>query len=264
MRNKSEEKEDLYITSQNFEENNDDEMDDNELYPEYLLIKEKEGFLTNTYDEEKEKMLYEQLKTKENFNNKRSYKNIKSLKGKIILTPDFIKNFDENLAKAVEKNKMNKITDKQAKNLYYISDLNVFNSIDILNEKKARLKQIKHQKNKYLNNISLFNYDSKKWKEKRKELNKNINEIMFNKFNKENHKYLNTMSKGIDKTLENAKNIQNNLNIFFGEIDDFIDKQAEYLRENNPPSNSESRIFSKRNSMQKRIKSTKERNDNNK
>ena len=142
MRNKSEEKEDLYITSQNFEENNDDEMDENELYPEYLLIKEKEGFLTNTYDEEKEKMLYEQLKTKENFNNKRSYKNIKSLKGKIILTPDFIKNFDENLAKAVEKNKMNKITDNQAKNLYYISDLNVFNSIDILNEKKERLKQI--------------------------------------------------------------------------------------------------------------------------
>ena len=262
MRNKSEEKEDLYITSQNFEENNDDEMDENELYPEYLLIKEKEGFLTNTYDEEKEKMLYEQLKTKENFNNKRSYKNIKSLKGKIILTPDFIKNFDENLAKAVEKNKMNKITDNQAKNLYYISDLNVFNSIDILNEKKERLKQIKHQKNKYLNNISLFNYDSKKWNEKRKELNKNINEIMFNKFNKENHKYLNTMSKGIDKTLENARNIQNNLNIFFGEIDDFIDKQAEYLRENNPPSNSESRIFSKRNSMQKRIKSTKERNNN--
>ena len=262
MRNKSEEKEDLYITSQNFEENNDDEMDENELYPEYLLIKEKEGFLTNTYDEEKEKMLYEQLKTKENFNNKRSYKNIKSLKGKIILTPDFIKNFDENLAKAVEKNKMNKITDNQAKNLYYISDLNVFNSIDILNEKKERLKQIKHQKNKYLNNISLFNYDSKKWNEKRKELNKNINEIMFNKFNKENHKYLNTMSKGIDKTLENARNIQNNLNIFFGEIDDFIDKQAEYIRENNPPSNSESRIFSKRNSMQKRIKSTKERNNN--
>ena len=30
MRNKSEEKEDLYITSQNFEENNDDEMDENE------------------------------------------------------------------------------------------------------------------------------------------------------------------------------------------------------------------------------------------
>ena len=192
INNKSEEKKELYITSQNFDENdNDEENEYNEIYPEYLLIKEREGFLTNSsYDEEKEKMLYEKLKTKENFN-KRSYKNINSLKGKIILTPNFIKNFDVNLAKAIEKNKMNKLTDNQAKNLYYISDLNIFNSIDKLNDKKEKLKKIKNQKNKYLNNISLFNYDSKKWNEKRKELNKNINEIMFNKFNKENHKYLN-------------------------------------------------------------------------
>ena len=261
INNKSEEKKELYITSQNFDENdNDKENEYNEIYPEYLLIKEREGFLTNSsYDEEKEKMLYEKLKTKENFN-KRSYKNINSLKGKIILTPNFIKNFDVNLAKAIEKNKMNKLTDNQAKNLYYISDLNIFNSIDKLNDKKEKLKKIKNQKNKYLNNISLFNYDSKKWNEKRKELNKNINEIMFNKFNKENHKYLNNMTKGINKTLENARNIENNLNIFFGEIDDFIDKQAEYIRENNPPSNSESRPYSKRNSLNKRIKSVKEKN----
>ena len=261
MNNKSEEKKELYITSQNFDENdNEEENEYNEIYPEYLLIKEREGFLTNSsYDEEKEKMLYEKLKTKENFN-KRSYKNINSLKGKIILTPNFIKNFDVNLAKAIEKNKMNKLTDNQAKNLYYISDLNIFNSIDKLNDKKEKLKKIKNQKNKYLNNISLFNYDSKKWNEKRKELNKNINEIMFNKFNKENHKYLNNMTKGINKTLENARNIENNLNIFFGEIDDFIDKQAEYIRENNPPSNSESRPYSKRNSLNKRIKNVKEKN----
>ena len=261
INNKSEEKKELYITSQNFDENdNDEENEYNEIYPEYLLIKEREGFLTNSsYDEEKEKMLYEKLKTKENFN-KRSYKNINSLKGKIILTPNFIKNFDVNLAKAIEKNKMNKLTDNQAKNLYYISDLNIFNSIDKLNDKKEKLKKIKNQKNKYLNNISLFNYDSKKWNEKRKELNKNINEIMFNKFNKENHKYLNNMTKGINKTLENARNIENNLNIFFGEIDDFIDKQAEYIRENNPPSNSESRPYSKRNSLNKRIKNVKEKN----
>ena len=261
INNKSEEKKELYITSQNFDENdNEEENEYNEIYPEYLLIKEREGFLTNSsYDEEKEKMLYEKLKTKENFN-KRSYKNINSLKGKIILTPNFIKNFDVNLAKKKEKNKMNKLTDNQAKNLYYISDLNIFNSIDKLNDKKEKLKKIKNQKNKYLNNISLFNYDSKKWNEKRKELNKNINEIMFNKFNKENHKYLNNMTKGINKTLENARNIENNLNIFFGEIDDFIDKQAEYIRENNPPSSSESRPYSKRNSLNKRIKNVKEKN----
>ena len=264
------EKEDLYITSQNFEEKNDDyESDNNDIYPEYLLYENNEGFLTNNYDDEREKIIYEQLKTKENFNNKRSYKNInripslkeneRIIKGKYNFSPNFIKNFDPNLAKAIENNKINRITDNQAKNLYYISDLNVFKSIDVLNEKKEKLKQIKHQKNKYLNNISLFNYDSKKWNEKRIELNKNINEIMFNKFNTENSKYLNNMRKGINKTSENATNIENNLNIFFDEIDDFIDKQVEYIKENNPQSNSESRTFSKRNSLRRRSRITKEK-----
>jgi hypothetical protein len=266
MKKDPEEKDDLYITSQNFEEKNDDyENDNNDIYPEYLLYENNEGILTNNYDDEREKMLYEKLKTKENFNNRRSYNNINNknkisslkenetiLKRKYNLSPNFIKNFDPNLAKAIENNKINKITENQAKNLYYISDLNIFKSIDVINDKKEKLKKIKHQKNKYLNNINLFNYDSKKWNEKRKELNKNINEIMFNRFNTENSKYLNNMRKGINKTSENATNIENNLNIFFDEIDDFIDKQVEYIKENNPQSNSESRNFSKRNSLRRR------------
>jgi len=273
MKKDPEEKDDLYITSQNFEEKNDDyENDNNDIYPEYLLYENNEGFLTNNYDDEREKMLYEKLKTKENFNNRRSYNNINNknkisslkenetiLKRKYNLSPNFIKNFDPNLAKAIENNKINKITENQAKNLYYISDLNIFKSIDVINDKKEKLKKIKHQKNKYLNNINLFNYDSKKWNEKRKELNKNINEIMFNRFNTENSKYLNNMRKGINKTSENATNIENNLNIFFDEIDDFIDKQVEYIKENNPQSNGESRTFSKRNSLRRRSRITKEK-----
>ena len=264
IKNPQDEKEDLYITSQNFEEKNDDndndnENDINEIYPEYLLYEDKQGFLTNNYDnEEREKMLYEKLKTKEKFH-KRSYNNINN-KNRHILSPDFIRNFDPNLASAIEKDKIIKLTDKQSKNLYFISKLNIFNRIDSINEKKEKLKKIKHQKIKYLNNINLFNYDSKKWNEKRKELNKNINEIMFNKFNTENHKYLNNMRKGIDKTNENATNIENNLNIFFGEIDDFIDKQVEYIKENNPQSDIERGAYSKRISFQKRIKVNKEKN----
>ena len=69
---------------------------------------------------------------------------------------------------------------------------------------------------------------------------------MFNKFNTENHKYLNNMRKGIDKTHENAKKIENNLNKFFIEIDNFIEKQAEYIKENNPPEENGSRPYSKR------------------
>ena len=193
----------------------------------------------NNYDEEKQKILYEKLKTRIKFN-KRSYKNYSQSKEnkklRNILSPDFIRNFDPGLAKAMENNKVNKLTKNQSKNLYFISDLNIFDAIDTLNEKKDKLKKIKNQKNKYLNNISLFQYDSKKWNEKRRELNKNINEIMFNKFNAENSKYLHNMRKGIDKTYENARNIENKMKIFFGEIDNFIEKQAEYIKENNPQS----------------------------
>ena len=224
IKNQKEEKEELYITTQNLESKNvDNENDNNYIYPDYFLNEEKEGFLTNKDNEEREKMLYEKLKTKNKFN-KRSYKNIlsskenraSSLKEKNILPSNIIKNFDPNLAKAIEKN--NKLTDNQSKNLNYISDLNIFKTIDAINVKKEQIKKLKNQKIKYLNNISLFNYDSKKWNEKRKELNKNINEIMFNRFNTENHKYLINMRKGIDKTHENATNIEHNLNIFFDKI----------------------------------------------
>ena len=271
IKNPTEDKEDLYITSQNFEEKNDDnENDNNEIDPIYLIYEDKESFLTdNNEEEEREKKLYEILKTKEKFH-KNSHKNrnnihsLKAKKGKFTLTPNFVRNFDPNLANAIEKNKMDKLTENQSKNLYYISKLNIFNNIDSMNEKKEKLKKIKHQKNKYLNNISLFNYDSKKWAEKRKELNKNINEIMFNRFNTENHNYLSNMRKGIDKTNENAIHMEYNLNIFFDEIDDFIDKQVEYIKENNPPSNFESRAYSKRNSLQKKFKVTKEKDKENK
>ena len=73
-----------------------------------------------------------------------------------ILSPDFIRNFDPGLAKAMENNKVNKLTKNQSKNLYFISDLNIFDSIDTLNEKKDKLKKIKNQKNKYYTYINNF------------------------------------------------------------------------------------------------------------
>ena len=69
---------------------------------------------------------------------------------------------------------------------------------------------------------------------------------MFNKFNTEKHKYINNIRKEINKTHENEKKIENNLNKFFIEIDNFIEKQAEYIKENNPPEENESRPYSKR------------------
>jgi len=262
IKNDKKDQKEFYITSKNFEEKNNDDN----IYNDYILNEDREGFLTNNnIDEEREKLLYEKLRTRKKFYNKRSYtKKInnsfnKEKKHNISLSPNIIKNFDANLAKALENNKIEKLTENQIKNLNYISDLNLFDSIDILNKKTEKLKKIKNQKkNNYLNNINLFQYDSKKWEEKRKELNKNINEIMFNKFNTENHKYLNIMRKGIDKTHENAKKIENNLNKFFLDVDNFIEKQSEYIKENNPQSENESRTYSK-NNITKRPKNTKEK-----
>lgn len=262
IKNDKKDQKEFYITSKNFEEKNNDDN----IYNDYILNEDREGFLTNNnIDEEREKLLYEKLRTRKKFYNKRSYiKKInnsfnKEKKYNISLSPNIIKNFDANLAKALENNKIEKLTENQIKNLNYISDLNLFDSIDILNKKTEKLKKIKNQKkNNYLNNINLFQYDSKKWEEKRKELNKNINEIMFNKFNTENHKYLNSMRKGIDKTHENAKKIENNLNKFFLDVDNFIEKQSEYIKENNPQSENESRTYSK-NNITKRPKNTKEK-----
>ena len=270
MKNSNKDQKEFYITSQNFEKKNNEENNNEnyniEIYNDYILSEEREGFLTNNnIDEEREKLLYEKLKTRKNFYNKRSYtKKInnsfnKEKKRNILLSPNIIKNFDSNLAKAIENNKIEKLTENQIKNLNYISDLNLFDSIDILNKKTEKLKKFKNQKkNYYLNNISLFQYDSKKWEEKRKELNKNINEIMFNKLNTENHKYLSNMRKGIDKTHENAKKIENNLNNFFLEVDNFIEKQSEYIKENNPPSENQSRTYSK-NNISKRSKNPREK-----
>ena len=262
IKNDKKDQNEFYITSKNFEEKNNDDN----IYNDYILNEDREGFLTNNnIDEEREKLLYEKLRTRKKFYNKRSYtKKInnsfnKEKKHNISLSPNIIKNFDANLAKALENNKIEKLTENQIKNLNYISDLNLFDSIDILNKKTEKLKKIKNQKkNNYLNNINLFQYDSKKWEEKRKELNKNINEIMFNKFNTENHKYLNSMRKGIDKTHENAKKIENNLNKFFLDVDNFIEKQSEYIKENNPQSENESRTYSK-NNITKRPKNIKEK-----
>ena len=264
IKNDKKDQKEFYITSKNFEEKNNDDN----IYNDYILNEDREGFLTNNnIDEEREKLLYEKLRTRKKFYNKRSYtKKInnsfnKEKKHNISLSPNIIKNFDANLAKALENNKIEKLTENQIKNLNYISDLNLFDSIDILNKKTEKLKKIKNQKkNNYLNNINLFQYDSKKWEEKRKELNKNINEIMFNKFNTENHKYLNSMRKGIDKTHENAKKIENNLNKFFLDVDNFIEKQSEYIKEYNPQSENEIRTYSK-NNITKRPKNTKEKSN---
>jgi len=233
-----------------------------------ILNKEKDSNINLELNEEKEKLLYEILKTKNKFHKNNRYNKFYSptevneskednninnnKKRKIYFSPNFVRNFDNNLAKSIEKQNFKKLTKNQVKNLYYISELKVFESVDEMKKKNKILNQIKNnQKRRYLNDIDIFKYDKKKWDKKREELNKNINEIMFNKFNLENKKYLRNMRKSVDKLHDNAQYIESDLGKLFTDLNIFIDKNSEYIKENSH-SNKESSIHSKRSSFVKK------------
>ena len=87
-----------------------------------ILLRDKEKSETESY-KQKEKLLYEQLRTKKAFNKNRfnSAKRINNIpyennnnyshrRRKNFLSPKFIKNFDNNLAKSVENNNFKKLT----------------------------------------------------------------------------------------------------------------------------------------------------------
>ena len=136
--------------------------------------------------------------------------------------------------------------------MYYISELKLFDSFDKIREKNKILNEMKnYQKKKYLNNLDMFRYDKEKWEKKRSELNKNINDIMFKRFNSENKEYLTNMRNVVDKLHENKNSIEKDLGPFLNDLNIFIDRNSEYLKENNP-SNLESRLHSNRASFSRK------------
>lgn len=229
-----------------------------------ILLRDKEKSETESY-KQKEKLLYEQLRTKKAFNKNRynsakrinniSYENnnnYSNRRRKNYLSPKFIKNFDNNLAKSVENNNFKKLTENQVKNLYYIAELRLFDNIDELGRKNKILKELNnYKKKKYMDTIDVFKYNKKKWDEKRKEMNKNINNIMFNKFNRDNKKYLRIMKKGVEKTHDDSKLIEKDMIKYIDDINNFIDLNAEYLLEVGQ-SNKESLLHSKKTSFNRR------------
>ena len=229
-----------------------------------ILLRDKEKSETESY-KQKEKLLYEQLRTKKAFNKNRynsakrinniSYENnnnYSNRRRKNFLSPKFIKNFDNNLAKSVENNNFKKLTENQVKNLYYIAELRLFDNIDELERKNKILKELNnYKKKKYMDTIDVFKYNKKKWDEKRKEMNKNINNIMFNKFNRDNKKYLRIMKKGVEKTHDDSKLIEKDMIKYIDDINNFIDLNAEYLLEVGQ-SNKESLLHSKKTSFNRR------------
>jgi hypothetical protein len=285
----------IYITLPKIENNtpyvntNDDNNNDKNTipFPQYLIDEEENKNDNNKYNtiltdtirnilhkdelnnklesyREREKLLYEILKTKKKFNIKRKNKlyssteinqlndNINNEKKHNYLSPKFIRNFDYTLAKSVERKNAKLLTDNQVKKLYYISELKLFDSFDKIREKNKILNEMKnHQKKNYLNNLDMFRYDKEKWENRRNELNKNINDIMFKKFNSENKDYLANMRNYVDKLHEDKNSIEKDLGPFLNDLNIFIDRNSEYLKDNNP-SNLESRLHSNRASFSRK------------
>ena len=152
----------IYITSATLDNNNQypninifdnneeytHNLSDYELDDEQLLTYSEKDILYTKNDnhdnnnineetnEEKGKLLYEILRTKNKFNKKNKYDKLYSsteinelpeinnniinyyIKRKKYFTPNFIKNFDNSLAKSIEKKNVKKLTENQVKNLY--------------------------------------------------------------------------------------------------------------------------------------------------
>ena len=160
------------------------------------------------YDEEisaKEKRLYNILKTKYPSNNFNSVYNplpkIIDNNRKEMILQRRIMDIDPILGNKINQNKVNTLTKNQQLNLFYLSELEIFNSLDKINSKKDILVKNKNKsfkKNKVLLN-DLFNYDKNKWAKISQLRNYNENEAKIIEYNEKNNEKLNNFKNNLEK-----------------------------------------------------------------
>ena len=192
-------------------------------------------------EEDKGKILYEQLKTRynmftfdENDGNKKS-KNLSKIRKKkqipseykLIATPQQISQFDYNLGKSFTNGNLRYLTRQQKEKLAYIAELNLFNSMDRLKEKTDIIKEIKagnQNRKPILMPIDFFKYDDEKWRKYSLEKNKNINNIAIHELNDENRVKLNKMRDYVNKLNVDAFVADKEVNKTINSINDFLTK----------------------------------------
>ena len=197
--------------------------------------------------------LYEQLNTKNNINSFKHEKlnsinsgNLKLKKMKNISLPklnypssisnnsinnkkfnkpiklDMVSGFEKNSAKFLEQNLFyDKLTNNEKRDLKYICELKLLNYIDQKNEKYKLINEIKgYEKDKKKLKEKYFNFNKKKCQKHKK--SRNENEILINKLNNENKKYLyglenmaNILHSESNDAEKDVTNHLNNMDIFF-------------------------------------------------
>ena len=218
-------------------------------YPEenYILNENIKEILYNNesidkIEEDKGKILYDQLKTRYNMfefeENDGNIKNSKSLpkikrskqipsEYKLIATPQQISQFDYNLGKSFFNGNLRYLTRQQKEKLAYIAELNVFNSMDRLKEKTGIIKEIKtgsQSRKRILMTKDFFKYDDEKWRKYSLEKNKNINNIAIHELNNENREKLNKMRDYVNKLNVDAFVADKEVNKAINSINNFLTK----------------------------------------
>lgn len=205
-----------------------EDLENNNYNYNYNTISNNED--TNEEDR-RGKLLYKLLKTKYTKNDNPSENNRDYLprilnKGKEELSMlKRISDVDPMLGRKIYENRVKSLTKKQKLDLLYLSELELFNSLDKLNTKKDLLNKSKNSnsnsRKKKLLIKDLFHYDKKKWNKLNYDKKMNENEAIINELNEKNKEKLSHLKSTIDKleyekmkTEIDVKETINNINLF--------------------------------------------------
>jgi len=183
---------------------------------------------------QKEKRLYNILKTRyptmpnDNHDSINLPKIVDKRNREEILLQRRIMDIDPILGQKINQNKANTLTKNQQLNIFYLSELDVYNNLDKLNKKKIILNRSKNQflrKNKVLLK-DLFHYDKEKWAKISHERNFNVNEAKIKEYNEENRQKLNYFKDNIDKLEVEKDKTEKDVQETLSHIESFLQKNS--------------------------------------
>ena len=183
---------------------------------------------------QKEKRLYNILKTRyptmpnDNHASINLPKIVDKRNREEILLQRRIMDIDPILGQKINQNKANSLTKNQQLNIFYLSELEVYNNLDKLNKKKIILNKSKNQflrKNKVFLK-DLFHYDKEKWSKISYERNFNVNEAKIKEYNEENRQKLNYFKNNIDKLEVEKDKTEKDVQETLSHIDTFLQKNS--------------------------------------
>ena len=135
---------------------------------------------------------------------------------------------DPILGEKINQNKVNTLTKNQNLNMFFLSELEVFNSLDKINSKKKILVKYKNhslKKNKVLLK-DLFHYDKNKWAKISQIKNYNENEAKINEYNEKNNEKLFSFKNNLNKLEEEKIKTENDVKETISHIENFLKQNA--------------------------------------